>query len=52
MNEGQPEALKPSVDLASLWFRREQIDEQIGLLEAERAIITMQISARLAGGAE
>lgn len=51
MQESQPEAPKPVPSLAGLWFRREQIDEDICILEAERALITQQISAILAGGA-
>lgn len=43
--EAAPQPATP--DIAGLWFRMNQIDEQVKLLKAERRLLVMQITARL-----
>lgn len=43
--EAAPQPSAP--DIAGLWFRMNQIDEQVKLLKAERRLLVMQITARL-----
>lgn len=44
-SEAAPQSVAP--DIAGLWFRMNQIDEQVKLLKAERRLLVMQITARL-----